>query len=54
MDNSVQKELAAKAKGRQQFKHGDRVIYEWDQNIDECNIYVELPPILIPENRKAF
>ena len=23
------KELKEKARGRQQFKHGDRVIYEW-------------------------
>ena len=24
------KEMREKAQGRHQFKHGDRVIYEWD------------------------
>ena len=26
------KELKDKARGRQQFKHGERVIYEWYHN----------------------
>jgi hypothetical protein len=43
MEDQFQKQLSAKAKGRQQFKHQDRVIYEWDQNLDDVNIYIELP-----------
>jgi hypothetical protein len=28
---------------RHQFKHGDRLIYEWEQTLDEVNIYI-VPP----------
>lgn len=43
--------MAEKAKGRQQFKHGDRVVYEWDQNMEDVNIYIECPPVFIPKVR---
>ena len=29
-EDKASKELREKSKGRQQFKHGDRVVYEWD------------------------
>lgn len=47
-------ELKQKAKGRQQFKHGDRVVYEWDQTMEEVNIYIVTPPILIPKYKSEF
>ena len=43
-----------KAKGRQQFKHGDRVVYEWDQNIEEVNIYIDPPKFLLAKHKAEF
>ena len=51
---AVQKQLSEKAKGRQQFKHGDRVVYEWDQNLDDVNIYIDPPPIFKPAQRRQI
>eukprot|EP00294_Goniomonas_avonlea_P003995 CAMPEP_0114549370 /NCGR_PEP_ID=MMETSP0114-20121206/5492_1 /TAXON_ID=31324 /ORGANISM="Goniomonas sp, Strain m" /LENGTH=269 /DNA_ID=CAMNT_0001734049 /DNA_START=18 /DNA_END=828 /DNA_ORIENTATION=+ len=34
----------SKDKKRKQFKHGDQVVYEWDQSLDEVNIYITMPP----------
>eukprot|EP00633_Aureoumbra_lagunensis_P008530 CAMPEP_0197322490 /NCGR_PEP_ID=MMETSP0891-20130614/69934_1 /TAXON_ID=44058 ORGANISM="Aureoumbra lagunensis, Strain CCMP1510" /NCGR_SAMPLE_ID=MMETSP0891 /ASSEMBLY_ACC=CAM_ASM_000534 /LENGTH=198 /DNA_ID=CAMNT_0042814913 /DNA_START=26 /DNA_END=622 /DNA_ORIENTATION=+ len=31
-------------KGRYEFRHDGRLIYEWDQSLDEVNIYVKPPP----------
>ena len=31
-------------KGRYQFKHEGRLIYEWDQSLEDVNIYVKPPP----------
>eukprot|EP00743_Colponemidia_sp_Colp-15_P003072 GILK01003320.1.p1 GENE.GILK01003320.1~~GILK01003320.1.p1 ORF type:complete len:183 (+),score=22.84 GILK01003320.1:52-549(+) len=39
-----QRRLVERARGRQQFKHNDRVIYEWDQDLNEVNIYINPPP----------
>ena len=50
--DKMAKEMRAKAKGRQQFKHGDNVIYEWDQTLDEVNIYIAPPDFMLPKNRK--
>ena len=41
----IEKQVAERARGRQQFKYGDRVVYEWDQNIDDVNIYIDPPPV---------
>ena len=53
-DEKRSREMREKAKGRQQFKHGDRVIYEWDQTIDEVNIYIQPPDFMLPKNKKAL
>ena len=34
---------------RLQFKHEGRVVYEWEQNLEEVNIYI-VPPKGIPRN----
>ena len=34
---------------RLQFKHEGRVVYEWEQNLEEVNIYI-VPPTGIPRN----
>lgn len=41
----IEKQVAERARGRQQFKYGERVVYEWDQNIDDVNIYIDPPPV---------
>ena len=41
-----------KAKGRQQFVHEGRLIYEWDQTIDEVNVYIQPPDFLLPKNKE--
>ena len=30
--------------GRLKFEHDGRVIYEWEQTLDEVNIYIQAPP----------
>lgn len=47
---SEDKELGKK---RLQFKYEDRVIYEWNQTIDEVFIYIKPPPFVLPENKEA-
>ena len=42
---AAQAAFAEKAKGRQQFKYKDRVIYEWQQDLEDVHIYIELPPV---------
>ncbi|KAM3142234.1 NudC domain-containing protein 2 [Paramecium bursaria] len=37
------KEVKNKAKGRLQFKFQDRLIYEWEQTLDDINIYIQPP-----------
>ena len=53
MDDEMQKKLAEKAKGRQQFVHNDQVIYEWDQTLEEVNIYIKPPDYMLPKNKAA-
>jgi len=36
-------------KGRYQFKHEGRVIYEWEQSLDDVNIYVTPPAGVVPD-----
>ena len=50
----AQKRIAENAKGRQQFKHGDRVVYEWDQNMEDINIYIDPPPVFKPDYRRQL
>ena len=40
MDDKLAKQMAERARGRQQFLHEGHLIYEWDQTIDEVNIYI--------------
>jgi len=35
--------------GRYQFKHEGRLIYEWDQSLEDVNIYVKPPPGVTPD-----
>ena len=41
-------------KKRQQFKFQDRVIYEWDQNMDEVFVYIQPPDFVLPKNKEAI
>ncbi|CAD8116815.1 unnamed protein product [Paramecium sonneborni] len=41
------KEFQEKAKGRQKFQHQGRTIYEWDQTLDDINIYIEPPKAVL-------
>mmetsp|Transcript_62062 Transcript_62062/g.71136 ORF Transcript_62062/g.71136 Transcript_62062/m.71136 type:complete len:179 (-) Transcript_62062:2295-2831(-) len=50
----VSKEVKEKALGRQKFEHEGRTIYEWDQTLDEINIYINPPPIVLPKYRADF
>lgn len=47
-------QLKAKADKRQQFIHKGQLVYEWDQTIDDVNIYIRPPPFLLPKNRSAY
>ena len=36
-------------KGRYQFKHEGRVIYEWEQSLEDVTVYVTPPPGVVPD-----
>eukprot|EP00440_Ansanella_granifera_P072192 gb/GFBE01078340.1/.p1 GENE.gb/GFBE01078340.1/~~gb/GFBE01078340.1/.p1 ORF type:complete len:176 (+),score=47.85 gb/GFBE01078340.1/:1-528(+) len=38
------RKLTEKARGRQAFVYDGRTVYEWEQSIDECHIYIQPPP----------
>ena len=39
------KKMTAKGKdGRYKFEHEGRLIYEWEQSLEEVNIYIQAPP----------
>jgi len=40
----IEQTPAGSEKGRHAFKHQDRTIYEWDQSLDEVNIWIAPPP----------
>eukprot|EP00747_Dinoflagellata_sp_TGD_P104889 gnl/TRDRNA2_/TRDRNA2_169382_c0_seq2.p1 gnl/TRDRNA2_/TRDRNA2_169382_c0~~gnl/TRDRNA2_/TRDRNA2_169382_c0_seq2.p1 ORF type:complete len:168 (+),score=50.37 gnl/TRDRNA2_/TRDRNA2_169382_c0_seq2:50-553(+) len=42
-DNPELKKLTEKARGRQQFVYNGRTVYEWEQTLDECHIYIQPP-----------
>ena len=44
-------EAKGAVKTRQQFKYQDRVIYEWEQNIDEVFVYIQPPEFVLPKNK---
>ena len=52
----VPKELSEKAKGRQPFYHNsnlldsklDQLIYEWEQSLEEIDIYIKPPDFVLP------
>ena len=52
--DKLARDMREKARGRQQFKHGDQVIYEWDQTLDEGNLYITPPDFMLPSNRKEL
>ena len=43
---------------RQAFTHNGKTIYEWDQTLEEVNIYIKPPMYTLPkylaENRKMY
>lgn len=50
----VEKELKKKAEGRQQYLHKGQLVYEWDQTLDDVNLYIKPPPFLLPKHRSQF
>jgi len=48
------KEFQDKARGRQVFTHKGQEVYEWDQTIDDINIYIKPPPALLPKNQETL
>ena len=50
----IDKELKKKAEARQQYIHKDQLVYEWDQTIDDVNVYIKPPPFLLPKHRSEF
>jgi hypothetical protein len=50
----VDKELKKRADKRQQFIHKGQVVYEWDQTLDDVNLYLKPPPFLFKKNRELY
>lgn len=42
------------ARGRQQYKHNDQVVYEWEQSLEDVIMYFQPPPPCLPKNQKAL
>jgi hypothetical protein len=36
------------------FVFDNKKVYEWEQNLEDIIIYIETPPILLPENRNII
>lgn len=36
--------MGKKVEGRQKFVHAGRTVYEWEQSLEEVNIYIQPPP----------
>lgn len=45
MENN--KNLQEKARGRQQYLFKDQLIYEWDQTIEDVNVYIQPPKYVL-------
>ena len=54
MNPDLSKEMAKKAAGRQKFMHGDQVIYEWEQDLNEVNIYITPPEFMLSKNKEII
>lgn len=39
---------------RHKYMYQDRLIYEWEQSLDEVNIYIKLPPNVLKKNQKQL
>jgi hypothetical protein len=50
----IDKELKKRAEKRQQFVHQGEVVYEWDQTLDDVNVYIKPPPFLLKKNREMY
>ncbi len=40
--------------GRQQFTHKGQLVYEWDQTLEDVNIYIKPPKILLKKYEDEF
>ncbi len=40
--------------GRQKFEYNGQLVYEWDQTLDDVNIYIKPPRILIKKYQHEF
>merc|ERR1711935_350256 len=49
--SQVSAEMQKKMRGRQQFKHQNQLVYEWEQDLNEINIYITPPDFLLPKNK---
>lgn len=50
----VPKAIQEKARGRQQFKAGDQVVYEWEQTLEEVIMYFKPPQWSLPKYQKEL
>ncbi|KAL4465993.1 hypothetical protein ABPG74_004230 [Tetrahymena malaccensis] len=44
---NIDQELKKKALSRQKFIHNGQTVYEWDQTIDDVNIYIQPPKFVL-------
>jgi hypothetical protein len=51
---NFEEELKKKAEGRQQFLHQGQLVYEWDQGLEDVNVFIKPPPFLVPKYRKQY
>jgi len=52
MQQGTNTEAQEKARGRQKYLHEGREIYEWEQTLEEVNIYIKPPPYVLEKNRE--
>ena len=50
MNPDMNKQIAKKAAGRQKYMYGDQLIYEWEQDLNEVNIYITPPEYMLKKN----
>lgn len=50
----IPKDVQEKARGRQQFKHGETVVYEWEQSLEEVIMYFKPPPWALPKAQREM
>jgi hypothetical protein len=51
---NFEEELKKKGQARQQFVHQGQLVYEWDQGLEDVNVYIKPPPFLIPKLRPQY